>query len=241
MSTSNFPSDTPLDRGRPLSEHLGELRGRLIWSLSTVGGLVVPGWYLSRILIVQMTRVTGPLVFLSPTEAFGAQLRLAGILGLVLGAPVLLYHLWRFIGVALTVSERRVVLGALPISYMLFAVGSALGWFVIVPAGMRFLVGFSSPEIRPTLSVEACVSFALWTSFGLGILFQLPVVIGALAHWGLVRAAVLVRYRRHAFLGILMVAAILTPGPDVFSQLLLALPTYALFEVSVLFARFLEP
>jgi Tat protein translocase TatC len=115
---------------------------------------------------------------LAPTEAFAVRLKLAMILGLVLGAPFVIYHLWRFVGVALTISERRVVLGALPVSYLLFSAGSALGWFLIVPAGLRFLLGFSSTALRPTLSVEACVGFALWTSFGLGLLFQLPVVIG---------------------------------------------------------------
>lgn len=203
--------------------------------------MALPGWFLSQRLISQMAGVTGPMVFLSPTEAFSSRLKLTLILALVLGAPVLIYHLWRFVGVALTVSERRVVLGALPVSYLLFAAGAALGWFLIVPAGLRFLLSFSSATLRPSLSVEACVGFALWTSFGLGVLFQLPVVVGALAHWGFVRAASLSHYRRHAILIILIVAAILTPGPDIFSQLLLAAPTYALFEISVVLARFLEP
>jgi sec-independent protein translocase protein TatC len=237
----SLPSDTPLDQGRPLVDHLGELRVRLLWSVAVLAGMVLPGWYLSEDLIGQMASVTGPMVFLSPTEAFSARLKLAMILALVLGAPVLIYHLWRFVGVALTVSERRVVLGALPVSYLLFAGGAVLGWFVIVPAGLRFLLSFSSDALRPTLSVEACVGFALWTSFGLGLLFQLPVVVGALAHWGFVRSAALAHYRRHALVIILIAAAILTPGPDIFSQILLAGPTYALFEVSILLARFLEP
>lgn len=209
--------------------------------MATVVAMVLPSWFLSQRLVEQMARVTGPMVFLAPTEAFAVRFKLALVLALALGAPFLIYHAWRFIGVALTVSERRVVLGALPISYFLFVTGAALGWFVIVPAGMRFLLGFATPFLRPTLSVEACVGFALWTSFGLGALFQLPVVIGALAHWGFVRAATLAGYRRHALVLILIAAALLTPGPDVFSQLLLAGPTYALFEISVVLARLLEP
>ncbi|MBK8574865.1 MAG: twin-arginine translocase subunit TatC [Elusimicrobia bacterium] len=167
---SSLPSDTPLDRGRPLVEHLGELRVRLVWSFAWVGGMVLPGWFLSQRLIEQMARVTGPMVYLAPTEAFAVRLKLSMILGLVLGAPFVIYHLWRFVGVALTISERRVVLGALPVSYLLFSAGSALGGFLIVPAGLRFLLGFSSTALRPFLSVEACVGFALWTSFGLGLL-----------------------------------------------------------------------
>lgn len=236
-----LPSDTPQDRARPLGDHLLEIRRRLWWSLGAFALLLIPAWSLSAGLIHQMSRVTGPLVFLGPTEAFAARLRLSAVTALALGAPIFIYHAWRFIGVALTVSERRIFLGALPFSYLLLALGAAFGWFVIVPTGLRFLMGFASVDLRPTLSVQACVSFALWTSFGLGLLFQLPVAVGALARWGWVRAATLVRYRRHAVIAILVAAALLTPGPDVFSQLMLALPTYVLFEVSVALARFLEP
>ncbi len=238
---NRLPSDTPNDRARPLGDHLLELRRRLWLSIAASALLAIPGWTLSERLIHQISRVTGPLVFLGPTEAFAARLKLSAVLALALGAPIFIYHAWRFVGVALTVSERRVLLGALPFSYLLLLLGASFGWFLIVPTGLRFLLGFASADLRPTLSVHACVSFALWTSLGLGLLFQLPVVVGALARWGWVRAATLARYRRHAVLGILVVAAVLTPGPDVFSQLLLAVPTYVLFEVSVTLARFLEP
>lgn len=234
-------SDTPQDRARPLGDHLLELRRRLWLSIAAFVLLLIPAWTLSERLIHQISRVTGPLVFLGPTEAFAARLKLSAVLALALGAPVFIYHAWRFVGVALTVSERRVLLGALPFSYLLLLLGTAFGWFLIVPTGLRFLLGFASVDLRPTLSVQACVSFALWTSLGLGLLFQLPVVVGALTRWGWVRAAALARYRRHAVLGILVLAAVLTPGPDVFSQLLLALPTYVLFESSVALARFLDP
>jgi sec-independent protein translocase protein TatC len=203
--------------------------------------MIVPAWFLSQRLISHMAKVTGPMVFLSPTEAFASRLKLTVILAFLLATPVIIYHLWRFVGVALTISERRVVLGALPLSYLLFVGGAALGWFTIVPSGLRFLLSFSSETLRPSLSVEACVGFALWTSFGLGALFQLPVALGALARWGVVRSASLARSRRHAILLILIAAAILTPGPDIVSQLLLAVPTYALFEISVVLARLLEP
>lgn len=236
-----LPSDTPQDRARPLGDHLLEIRRRLWWSLGSFVVLLIPAWSLSAGLIHQMSRVTGPLVFLGPTEAFAARLKLSAVVALALGAPIFIYHIWRFVGVALTVSERRIFIGALPFSYLLLVLGTAFGWFVIVPTGLRFLMGFASADLRPNLSVQACVSFALWTSLGLGLLFQLPVAVGALARWGWVRAATLSRYRRHAAIAILVAAALLTPGPDVFSQLLLALPTYLLFEISVALARFLEP
>ncbi len=229
------------DPSRPLLDHLTELRSRLLRCVAAVALLSVLGWFLSPSIIHQISRTVGPMVFLAPTEAFLVRLKLAVVLGFFLGAPVVITHAWRFIGVALTIPERRVVLGALPFSYLLFVFGAALAWFVIVPAGLIFLLGFAAPGLRPTLSVEACVSFALWTSAGLGLLFQLPVVIAALASWGIVRSETLRRHRRHALVVIVIVAAVVTPGPDVFSQILLAAPTYALYEISIGLARALEP
>jgi sec-independent protein translocase protein TatC len=191
--------------------------------------------------IAHLARITGPLVFLRPMEAFAVRMKLAVLLGAFFGAPLLLYHAWRFVGVALTVSERRVVLGALPFAYLLFAAGALFGWFAVVPVGLKFLVSFSSPTVRAFLSLEACLEFAVWLCLGLGLLFQIPVVVGALASWGMLRSAVLARYRRHALLFILVLAAVLTPGPDVVSQLLLAAPSYLLFELSLIIARWLEP
>jgi sec-independent protein translocase protein TatC len=193
------------------------------------------------VFIHQMAEAVGPLVFLRPAEAFIAKLKLSVTLGCFFAVPVLIYHFWRYVGVALTISERKVVLGALPFAYLLFAAGAALSWFALVPTGLKFLMTFGSPDIRPMISVDACLQFAVWTTLGMGVLFQIPVVVAALAHWGLVRSAALRFYRRHVLLGILVLAAVLTPSPDVASQLLLAFPTYLLFEVSILVARFLEP
>jgi sec-independent protein translocase protein TatC len=229
-----------MDQPLPLTEHLAEIRRRLLWCLAAVILAAVAASFRTDELLHQLTRVTGPLVFLRPTEAFLAKVKLSLILGVFVAAPVILYHAWRFIGVALTVNERRVMWGALPFSFILFALGAGLGWFFVVPAGLRFLVDFHSLEIRPTLSVESTLSFALWTCLGLGLLFQLPVVLAALGHWGILRADGLRRYRRHIVLGILILSAVLTPSPDVFSQMLLALPTYLLFELSILLVRFLQ-
>ncbi len=235
------PSDTPGDRARPLVDHLTEIQRRLRWSLAAVLALSVAGWFLTSPIIHRLARSVGPMIYLAPTEAFAVRFKMAVLLGVFLSAPVLIYHLWRFVGVALTLSERRVVLGALPFSYLLFVVGASLGWFVIVPVGLKLLTGFATADLRPTLSVTAVLEFALWTSGGLGLLFQLPVAIAALASWGFVRSATLGRYRRHAAVAILILSAVVTPGPDLFSQLALALPTYALFEISIAVARVLEP
>ncbi len=238
---SSLPSDTPQDQAQPLTDHLEELRSRLLWSLLAVAVSSAVCWFYVDVFIHQMARITGPMVFLAPFEAFAAKLKLALALGVFFAVPVLIYHVWRFVGVALTISEQRVVLGALPFSYLLFAAGASLAWFVVMPVGLKFLMTFGSGDLKPFLSVQSCLRFAVWLALGLGLLFQIPVVVAGLAKWGMLRSAALRRYRRHAVLAIFVLAAVLTPGPDVVSQLLLAAPTYVLFEVSVLLAMWLEP
>ena len=237
----DFSTRTPPDRPRSLFEHLDELRGRVLKSLLWVALLSVGAYYVTDYFIHAMAGMAGPLVYLRPTEACMVKLKLSVVLGIFASAPVLLYHLWRYIGIALTVSERRVLVGALPFSYLLFAAGVALSWFVITPMGLKYLVSFSSADLRPAISVESCFNFTFALALGMGLLFQLPLVLAALAWWGIIDAAFLVRYRRHAFLIILIVSGIVTPGPDIVSQLLLTFPTYALFELSIILARFCHP
>jgi sec-independent protein translocase protein TatC len=229
------------DEAQPLTIHLEELRARLLWCLGTVGATALASSFYTDILIHQMARHIGPLVFLTPTEALFVRVKMAFLLGIFFSVPVILYHLWKFIGVALTVNERRVVWGALPFSYLLFAAGAALAWFLIVPMSLKVLVSFASLDIQPMISVDSCLQFSLWMTLGLGLLFQLPVVLGALSLWGFVRSSQLKTYRRHAIIIILVLAALLTPGPDPISQILLALPSYLLFEISILLAKALEP
>lgn len=227
----------PPDRARPLTDHLVELRRRLMWSLLfAVSATVVCSFY-TQPFFESLSRSTGPLVFLTPTGAFLARLKMAVFLGLFVSAPVVLYHVWRFVAVALSVQERRALMAFLPVSYSLFVGGVALGWFFVLPAGLRFLMACANTTLRPMISVESALSFSLWTCLGLGFLFQFPVVLVALSRWGIVSPESLARYRRVAFILILVAAAVVTPGPDILSQLMLALPTYILYEMSLWVSR----
>ena len=230
-------------RDRPLSlmEHLHEMRGRIVQCLICIAVLSVGGYFLTDYFIHIMANMVGPLVYLQPAEAFLVKLKLAVVLGTFAAVPVLLYHMWRYIGVALTVSEQKILFGALPLSYLLFIGGAALSWFGVAPTGLRYLTSFSSPDLRPLISLEACFNFMFALTLAMGLLFQLPLVLAALAWWGIIDAAFLAKYRKHAFLIILVVAGIVTPSPDIISQLLLAIPTYGLFELSIILARFCHP
>jgi sec-independent protein translocase protein TatC len=229
------------DRPRSLVEHLHEMRGRILQCLMWIAAFSVGGYFLTDYFIHVMANMVGPLVYLRPAEAFMVKLKLAVVLGAFAAMPVLLYHMWRYIGVALTVSEQKILFGALPFSYLLFIGGASLSWFGVAPTGLHYLTSFGSADLKPLISLESCFDFMFALTLAMGLLFQLPLVLAALAWWGIIDAAFLAKYRKHAFLIILVVSGIVTPSPDVISQLLLAVPTYGLFELSIILARFCHP
>ena len=139
--------------------------------------------------------------------------------------------------IALKSTERRILIRVIPASYLLFALGTAFAWFVIIPAAVRFLLGFSTENVRPFLSIDVYISFVAWLTVSFGLTFQLPIVVVLVVWLGLVEPRTLATYRRHVLLGIIVLSAVITPGPDIFSQLALSLPTYALFEASIWISR----
>ena len=157
----------------------------------------------------------------------------------MLAFPIILYQLWRFIEIALQVKERTLILAIVPASVGLFGLGILAAFFVVIPAAVSFLLHFSSPVLRPMITLDAYLSFVFWMIIGFGAFFQLPLVVVALCRAGIVKPETIAHYRRHVIVAIAIVAAFLTPGPDVFSQLVLAIPAYLLFEISLLVSRLL--
>lgn len=229
------------DEPRPLLEHLDELRSRLIAVLAVLLLLSCACYALVDRVIALLARPAGGFVFFGPAEAFMVRLNIALMLGAFLSVPVVIYELWRFVGVALAPSERRLVFSLLPASYALFAAGAACAWFVVVPTATRFLLGFSSADLKPLMSLQAYVSFVAWLVAAFGVMFQLPLVVLFLVKAGVATPDALAAYRRHVLLGLAIAAALFTPGPDFFSQMALLAPTYLLFELSLLVARWTMP
>ncbi|HEX2615901.1 MAG TPA: twin-arginine translocase subunit TatC [Flavobacteriales bacterium] len=171
-----------------------------------------------------------------PQQEFMMAFSLAFTIGLVLASPFILWQLWRFVAPGLKQTERKAASGVILFIILLFLIGAAFAYWVLVPMSMQFFSTYSlSPQIRKIYTVNSYVdifnSFLLWT----GVAFELPIVMVFLARIGLVGAAFLRQYRKHAFVGILIVAAIITP-PDVVSQVLVTLPLLLLYEVSILLA-----
>ena len=222
-------------------EHLEELRKRLLYSLAAFGVATSAGYLFVERILAAVLRPVGQVVFLAPTEAFFVRLKVAALAGVFLSLPVTLYQLWRFVSVGLTPTERRYSLSLIPAALALFVSGAAFAFLVILPIGVRFLLSYQTPNLVPMISVQAYTSFVTAFILAFGLLFQLPVVILFLARLGVVTPASLTAGRKYALLAIVTASAVLTPGGDVVSQMLMAVPTYILYEVSIWVARLVSP
>ncbi|OGR82932.1 MAG: twin arginine-targeting protein translocase TatC [Elusimicrobia bacterium RIFCSPLOWO2_01_FULL_54_10] len=233
MKTNPLITDHP----RPFFEHLEELRARLIRCfVALLAGTVVAYQFLDPILAF-LIRPAGRLIFISPTEAFFVRLKIAVAAGLVLAAPVLIYQAWRFVSVALTPGEKAPLLWVLPISYVLFLLGASFGVFVLLPAGIRFLLSYQTASLVPALSADAYFGFAATFALMLGAVFQMPLAAYFLGRVGVLDPVWLSGKRKVAIVAIYALCALATPGPDPVTALMLAGPTYLLFEISIFAAK----
>lgn len=169
------------------------------------------------------------------------RLKIALGTGFITAFPVILYQAWRFVEIALDFKARSLIVRILPVSCVLFFFGMGLALFGVVPLAVRFLLEFSSPALRPMISLSAYLSFVIWMVVAFGLFFQLPLVVVVLCRTGVVEPATLAGYRRQVLVGILVLSAVMTPGPDLISFAILAIPSYLLFEVSLFFATRLTP
>jgi sec-independent protein translocase protein TatC len=229
-----------------LIEHLDEFRTRLIKCTLCVALVFVPANYISLPAIVWIKQYFCPqlkeLVFNQPLEIFFTQLKVSFYMALIVSAPFIAYQLWSFVAPALFKKERRYVVSLMLISTVLFVTGAFLALFIVFPALMRFSMSLAGDTgaIIPMINVQSFISTAAVLMLAFGIMFQLPLVVFALTATGLISVEKLAHGRPYAIVIIFILSAVLTPGPDVLSQLAMAVPTCVLFEISLLFCRMLE-
>jgi len=223
----------------PFLDHLEELRSRILRSLAAVvAGFAVGFWVVQRFEFVSLLKepiapylTDGRLTVLSPTEPVMIVLKLSLLLGLVLASPFLLYQVWAFLSPALYERERRALVPSLLVGTVLFLVGASLGYVYVVPQALRVLFSFQSAALQPMITYDAYFSFVLQILVGLGLSFEIPLVITILAAFGLVTPAGLNRFRRFAVVLAFIAGSILSPGADVLSMVLMTVPILVLYEV----------
>lgn len=216
--------------------HLDELRRRLIKILlGFIIATLICYNFVGKVL-PWLIKPAGHLIYTSPTEAFGATMTLAAVMGFLISLPWTLYQVWAFVGVALRPHEKKFVAIFAPLSLLFFLCGVAFSYFVGIPLTYRFLMSFSSAYMQPMITVSHYLGFLANMLIAFGITFELPLILAFLAKIGIATPEFLRQKRRHAVMIILIVAAIVTP-PDVVSQILLAVPLIVLYEVGIIFVR----
>lgn len=175
----------------------------------------------------------GPLRSIHATEMFFAYLKAALLTAALVSAPFLLYQLWQFIAAGLYPGERSAVMRTLPMSVLLFAVGLAFGFLVLVPVALDFLLSYGDPEVvRAEITIGSYMSLMFVLLFVMGLVFQVPLVMTVVARMGLVQPSTFRKNRRYFIVGAFIAAALLTP-PDYVTQLLVAIPMLVLFELGI--------
>jgi sec-independent protein translocase protein TatC len=225
----------------PVVEHLAELRLRLFIS---AGALLVAALICFAHVALIRSFITAPLdglklVYLSPPEAFMANLRLALISGLILASPVILYELLAFIFPGLTKEEKLLILAILPGIIFLFAVGIIFAYYIAFPFTLRFFLQFASAQLEPLFTITEYISFVLSFHLAFGIVFQLPLFTWALGKLGLLTTDFLKRHRKIALLIMLILSAVISP-PDIVSQVIMVLPLLLLYEIGIIMVRISE-
>jgi sec-independent protein translocase protein TatC len=228
----------------PLTSHLQELRKRLILSFIAIGvGFVLCYTFadsIFNVLAIPLLKVMpkgGSLIFISVAEAFFTYMKVAFIAGVILTSPFLLYQIWAFIAPGLYQKEKKYVIPFVLGGSLFFALGVLFGYFVAIPVGFQFLLGYATDVIKPMPSMKEYLSFSIKFLLAFGLVFEFPVVLVLLAKIGIIDAKMLARQRKYAILLIFIVAAAVTPSPDLISQVVMALPLMGLYELSILLSR----
>jgi sec-independent protein translocase protein TatC len=227
-----------------LMEHLEELRKRILWSVLFVVIAFFPCWAyykeiyqflvapLKRPDIAQYLPKDFKLGYLSPTDPFILYFKMAALVAVFLAAPFLLYQIWAFISPGLYSRERKLGGPFLFFTTLFFLCGGAFGYYIAFPMGARFLLGIGS-DLNPLITAGEYFGFLLTVILGLGLMFELPILIMLLALVGVITPRFLMRFWRHAVVVIFIIAAIITPTPDAVNLCIVALPAIGLYFLGV--------
>jgi sec-independent protein translocase protein TatC len=230
----DIPEENP-ERKMPFLSHLEELRWTILWSLIAVlvGAI---GCYIFAEELIDILLKPLPsdeaLIFLSPTGGFMIYIKVAIFSGLILALPIVVWQFWKFIVPGLLDKEKKLVPPIVFFTVLCFAIGATFAYYVIIPFGLKFLLGFETEAFEANIEVGKYLGFVVTIILVFGTVFELPVLSFFLTKVGILTPEFLRAKRRYGIVIIFIMAALLTP-PDIFTQLMLAGPLIMLYEISI--------
>jgi sec-independent protein translocase protein TatC len=220
----------------PLLDHLEELRQRLIRAMASILIFSIIAYIFSDRLVDLVVKPVGVVYFREPTGAFMVRIKISLFLGILASVPVLLYHFWKFVVPGLYEHEAKYLTPIIVFGTLFFFGGAAFCFFLVVPIAMEFLKEFGTENMKAWIDIKEYFSFVMWLCLAFGAVFELPILSFFLGKIGIITSKMLSKGRRYAIIGILVLATVITP-PDVFSQVMLGVPLYILYEVSIVVVR----
>jgi sec-independent protein translocase protein TatC len=228
-----------------LIEHLGELRSRIIKVGVAFLAVAVVAWFfrpeIFDFLLAPAPSLKGELNVTAPTEALITDVKLTLYTAFLFTIPVLLYQMWAFIAPAVGDVGRAFTYVLITLASSLFLAGVAFGYFVVLPLGIDFLLGWGGDRYEQIIVSDKYLAFVTRFLLAFGIVFEFPAATYVGAKLELVDAPLLKRYRRHAIVANFILAAALTPGQDPLSMILMAVPMVVMYELSIIIARYVNP
>ena len=224
-----------MDEARELSlvGHLSELRKRLIIiAVAVIVGTCISYYYVDLLLEI-LLKPAGKLYYMRPTEAFFTYMKVSVVGGLVIAAPIILHQSWLFVKPALTVREKQLSNWILPVAIGLFGIGIVFSYFLVLPAAVKFFMGFATDELQPMFSIGQYMDFVLSFVLPFGFIFELPLILIILGYFNLITSRFLKTKRKIFILISFIIGAVISPTPDMFSQTMIALPMILLYETSL--------
>lgn len=223
-------------------DHLEELRWRIIYSLigivvGTILAWIFIDFIIDKILLVPAKTSGFKLQNLRPFGQLFLYFQVAMIVGLIISFPNVIYHIWRFISPALRSNEKKWIKWIVMFTTLCFMCGVVFAYYVMLPLTLKFAAGFGSVSIENNFSIDEYFSIILSIILGAGIVFELPMLSFFLSKIGLLSPQIMRKYWRHAVVVIMILAAVLSPGTDPVSQILLAIPLVFLYEISILVSK----
>lgn len=222
------------EKTMPFMDHLEDLRRCLIKCLLTVVTFSIGSFVFSKHV---MDFLTAPypdkLIFLSPTEGFMIQIKVSFFAGLIISLPFLFAFLWQFIAPGLYKKERTITKLFILLTSLCFLVGAAFAYYIFIPLGLKFLLGYQTESLVANITIDKYLSFVTMIILTFGLIFEMPILAYLLSYLELLTPKFMRKYRPHAIVLIFIVAAVITPTVDPFNQILLGIPLTILYEISI--------